>query len=60
MSDEGKVICEKAKSGECKGFRGNHCRKHIEFMGCTKSRVWCSFLNENVKCVPISGEEEGR
>lgn len=66
MSDEGKVICEKAKNGECfkpklyiedsltPGCGCRHNRSHYPDGRCG---YFCPHFGGFQKCVPVSGEE---
>ena len=69
MSDERKVICEKAKSGECRIFCSGAVPHFPQMLLTGKLDTelhHCHHLwkrgdkSDMTKCVPVSGEEKGK
>lgn len=63
MSD-GKVICERFKSGKCNGgfiSKCGHHEPHAPKLECSSAYCNAGCYGEHlVKCVPVEGEEEGK
>lgn len=59
MSDEGKVICEKAKAFVCDGLMatGAKCSWYSPFLTSGYVRHYCPKENTTIKTIPVSGEE---